>query len=42
MQHKTEIEGKVVFARCDIEINEIDNLSIDTYPHVKLYAAGRE
>ncbi|CAD8063976.1 unnamed protein product [Paramecium sonneborni] len=41
-KHKQVIEGKVIFARCDIENNEIDDLHIDSYPHVKLYAAGKE
>lgn len=32
----------MIFTRCDIENNEIDNLNIDAYPHVKLYVAGKE
>lgn len=36
------MENKIIFTRLDIELNEIDNLYIDNYPHIKLYAAGKD
>jgi protein disulfide-isomerase A1 len=32
----------VYFTRINVDLNEIDNLQIDNYPHVKLYKSGTE
>lgn len=39
MKLKTILEGKIIFAKIDIGLNELDFV-IDVYPHVKLYKAG--
>jgi hypothetical protein len=30
----------VIFARVNVDLNEIDHIYIDSFPHVKLYKSG--
>lgn len=39
---KPILNEKVVYARVDVGLNELDNVIIDNYPHVRLYKAGVE
>lgn len=32
--------NKIIFARINADLNEIDDVHIENYPHVKLYKAG--
>jgi len=32
--------NKVIFARTNVDLNDLDNIKIEHYPHVKLYKAG--
>jgi protein disulfide-isomerase A1 len=34
------MEGKIIFARINVDRNEIDDIHIENFPHVKLYKAG--